>query len=263
MATTAKAWEVGDFYADDPTGVPAIVVYVDESGEHGLLMAPRAYTNDGYQTFCKTLNKNRAKFEKRAKKISTIDTREAQFNRVWDWLQTAPRYERQKVNYKSAVFSDVARLNTDRGLDNQKAIVKYCQDNNVDLGSYFFETNWALQLGDGWFIPGNHELELFSLHFGNGLGDDNKIKYQTWLDNHNAWLDMLGLMSLPSLYNNWIDPTAMFPDYNLNSSTLQPNSNTDYYRLNIAIKVKYAVWYLYYGPEQHDFPRFIVAFKYF
>ena len=39
MAMTAKAWEVGDFYDQDPTGVPAVVVYVDESGEHGLILS--------------------------------------------------------------------------------------------------------------------------------------------------------------------------------------------------------------------------------
>ena len=39
FSIAAKAWEVGDFYDQDPTGVPAVVVYVDESGEHGLIMS--------------------------------------------------------------------------------------------------------------------------------------------------------------------------------------------------------------------------------
>lgn len=254
-----RAWNVGDFYDQDPTGVPAIVVYVDESGEHGLIMAPQAYTDKGYKSFCKSLDNNRKKFEKRAAKYS-IDKREEQFNKVMEWLKTAPRYVETKANKKSTVYSDVALLNTDYGLDNQKAIIKYCQDNNVDMGAYFFQANWALQLGEDWFIPGNHELELFSLHFGNGLGDKNKIKYNTWLDNHNAWVDNLGLMALPTLYNGWVDPHAIFPDYNMNSSTLQPKSKTEYYKLNVGIKALNAVWYLYYGSSESGH---IVAFKYF
>lgn len=257
----AEALQVGDFYVDNQTGVPSIVVYLDASGQHGLLMAPQAYSIKDYNDFCKLVNKNRPKFEKRADKQNPpIDKREEQFNIVWEWLKTAPRYEKLKVNHKSPIFNDVAALNTTKGVENQQAIIKYCKDNNVDLGAYFFEVNWAKQLGDGWFIPGNHELELFSLSFGNGLGDDNKIKYQSWLDNHNSWLDRLGLMSLPSLHNNWMDPHAMFPDYNINSSTLQPNSRTQYYKLNIAIKTPFAVWYLYYGSEESGR---VVAFKYF
>ena len=257
----AKAWQVGDLYANDPTGVPAIVVYVDESGEHGLMMAPSAYTDKTYENFCKTLNKNRSKFEKRAAKISTIDKREEQFNMVWEWLKTAPRYDSEtRINRKSPVYQEVAKLNTDFGSDNQKAIVKYCQDNNLELGEYFLDTKWASQLGDGWFIPGNHELELFCISFGLGLGDANGIKWALWLENHNAWLDKLGLLSLPSLYNNWVDPNAMFPDYNLHSSTLQPNRVVEYYRLNLTAKGGKAVWYLYYGTDE---PAAIVAFKYF
>lgn len=255
----AKAWEVGDFYPNDPSGVPAIVVYVDESGEHGLIMAPHAYSTDEFKNFCKSLNKNRSKFEKRAAKNS-IDLREGQFNIVWEWLQSAPRYEKQKVNKKSPVYKELSQLNTDNGLENQKAIVKYCQDNGIELKDYFFEAYWASQLGNDWFIPGNHELELFCLNFGNGLGDKNAIKWEAWLSNHNAWLDRLGLMSLPSMYNNWVDPYAIFPDYNLHSSTLQPGKLTEYYRLNVAVKFGNAVWFLYYGTDE---PGYVVAFKYF
>lgn len=260
MSVMTKAWNVGDFYANDPTGVPAIVVYVDESGEHGLIMAPHAYSSEEYAKFCKTLNKNRAKFEKRAEKIGTIDKREDQFTVVYEWLKTAPRYERQKVNKKSAAYQDVAQLNTRNGAENQKAIIKYCKDNNIEIGAYFFEAAWAAQLGEGWFIPGNSELELFCKHFGNGVGDENKVKWQAWLDSHNAWLDMLGLMSLPSLFNGWVDPYAIFPDYNLHSSTLQPNRTTEYYRLSVGTKALDAVWYFYYGTDELGY---VVAFKQF
>lgn len=48
IATMAKAWKVGDYY--DADGIPSIIVYVDESGEHGLRMGPRYfYTADWYK----------------------------------------------------------------------------------------------------------------------------------------------------------------------------------------------------------------------
>lgn len=37
----AKAWNVGDYY--DADGVPSVIVYVDETGEHGLRMGPRFF----------------------------------------------------------------------------------------------------------------------------------------------------------------------------------------------------------------------------
>ena len=225
----AKAWEVGDFYDQDPTGVPALVVYVDESGEHGLIMAPQAFTDKDYKDFCKEIDKSKEKYEKAAEKLSkkmgAIDLRENEYSQVVNWLQTAPRYYFEKVKNNKitkSVYAEIATMTNEYGMENQNAIIAYCKEKNIDLETYFFATTWAIQLGEGWFIPGNHELELFSMNFSEGLGKD--IKYQTWLDRHNEWTLKLGLLALPTQYNGWIHPQALFPDYNLASSTFVASS---------------------------------------
>ena len=41
VSVVVKAWKVGDYY--DADGIPSIIVWVDDSGEHGLRMAPRVF----------------------------------------------------------------------------------------------------------------------------------------------------------------------------------------------------------------------------
>ncbi len=41
ISMIARAWKVGDYY--DADGIPSIIVWVDDSGEHGLRMAPRIF----------------------------------------------------------------------------------------------------------------------------------------------------------------------------------------------------------------------------
>ena len=232
MAMTAKAWKVGDFYANDPTGVPAIVVYVDETGEHGLIMAPQALTDKDYKAFCKELEKAKAKYvknaEKLSKKMGDIDLRENEYLQVVEWMKNAPRYYYEAVKSNKAnkaIYADVAKITNEKGEETQNAIVRYCRDNNIELGKYFFSAHWALQLGEGWFIPGNYELELFCKNFSEGLGKG--MKYQDWLDRHNEWTLKLGLLALPTQYNGWIHPQALFPDYNLGSSTFAASGWAD------------------------------------
>ena len=81
MSMVAKAWEVGDFYANDPSGVPALVAYVDETGEHGLIMSPRAYTEKGYQKSLKTFEGNKNGRKKTWQKESKLRRRK----RIQSW----------------------------------------------------------------------------------------------------------------------------------------------------------------------------------
>ena len=105
----AKAWEVGDFYDQDPTGVPAVVVYVDESGEHGLIMSPFAFTDKLYQQWQKkkTFAKNKKSYDKwyvnKPRKIlakesgdlaafdAIVEENNRKYGIVMAWLENAPR----------------------------------------------------------------------------------------------------------------------------------------------------------------------------
>lgn len=191
----AKAWEVGDFYDQDPTGVPAVVVYVDDSGKHGLIMSPFAFTDKLYKqwqkkkTFAKNkkfydkwyVNKPRKKLAKEGGDLSAFDAIVEENNRKYEqvmtWLENAPRLYDGKLKEKDErkAMEEFAGQNTEFGEENQKAVVAYCQENNVDITQYFRQNDWAMQLGAGWFIPGIHELELFNKYFAEGVGKNYKV----------------------------------------------------------------------------------------
>ena len=68
------------------------------------------------------------------------------------------------------MYGGVEAKTVGHGDENQKIITDYCQENDVDLALYFPAEHWAIQLGDGWFIPGNDELEQVILNDIKGLG---------------------------------------------------------------------------------------------
>ena len=190
ISIAAKAWEVGDFYDQDPTGVPAVVVYVDESGEHGLIMSPLAMTERTYQNYIKkkTFEKNKKKYDKQAAKVykkpgmdlveieAKIEQNNNTYSRILEWYANAPRLfdgDLTEINERKAI-EGVASQNNEYGEENQKAIVAYCGEGNFDMEKYFRQNYWAEQLGEGWFIPGNYELELYSKCYSQGFGKQNK-----------------------------------------------------------------------------------------
>lgn len=208
----AKAWEVGDFYAQDPTGVPAIVAYVDESGEHGLIMAPLNFSTKGlknlknnpilftkkqYQQIVNDLYSSN-KIKQTAAEMQTkmlklnIDSLKTiideqgdlygeTYQKTMAWLeqQNLPNDSKRK-GFKEKLFnqylSDLAASNTEYGESNTKAIIEYCQENGIDMQLYFPEVNYAMTLGEGWFVPGNYELELISTYYADSIGENYKQK---------------------------------------------------------------------------------------
>ena len=58
------------------------------------------------------------------------------------------------------VYSDIKEKMAGSGEENMNTIVKYCAENNLSMQDYFPDFFWASQIGNGWFIPGNNELEL-------------------------------------------------------------------------------------------------------
>ena len=77
-----------------------------------------------------------------------------------------------KINEKQEreMLRKVAPRMTGYGAQDQQMIIDYCEENGVSLPVYFSSIDWALKLGDGWFIPGNYELELFASSISSGLG---------------------------------------------------------------------------------------------
>ncbi|MBQ7449511.1 MAG: hypothetical protein IJS73_06905 [Paludibacteraceae bacterium] len=159
MFVQAQRYEVGQMI---PQGTwNALVVYVDESGEHGLLMSPTAM-REGTSVL------------KDAAKNAGMS--------VEDFIATMPlpvmaRGEKDSKISKKMKEMMSQNLNGTNGVENCKNIADYCESNGLSMEAYFPEVVWAASLGEGWFIPGTDELELYAgvIAKGVGKGKDKKL----------------------------------------------------------------------------------------
>ncbi|MBR2204211.1 MAG: hypothetical protein IJ914_08520 [Prevotella sp.] len=155
-----QAQQLGDYM--EIGGVPGFVFYLDESGEHGLVMS-----------FYKMDEKDAKKLAKKGNLAEEKALRLA-----------LPEKEKIKVKSKEmdAYREDLASLLTDDGKYNRMAIADYCKKNNLDL-SIFKGQDFAAFLGDGWFIPGDNELEKFAKFYVGGLGEGNSFSVKAIINN--------------------------------------------------------------------------------
>lgn len=251
-AAKMSAWEIGDFYANDPTGVPAVVVYVDDSGEHGLIMSPIAVTQKQYDKLKeKQIDKYSAAFEKKIPKLKKYaikggadkDSIDAYYDmmlqnrqKLVDWFDNAPRLYDGKLKEKDErkQIKDLSSEINEYGEDNLKTVVRYCQEENVDMTQYFRQFEYVINLGEGWFVPGNHELELFNKFFAEGMGKDNKVsafnydKFMKALDQKIKWSNkMVGYDLIRRPVTRGITITKAFPNSFILSSTMLKSAWTE------------------------------------
>lgn len=182
-------YEVGDMYIDPQTGVPSIVAYVDNTGEHGMIMSPAGgyYTENQIDEQIKEIRKTLRLEKKYIKMTQMMATKsgvditsldecmeQAKINceTVLEWLPNMPLSHKSKITEikERNMLRNIAADMTGYGAIDQQMIIDYCEANNVDLQEYFYAIDWALRLGEGWFIPGNYDLEIYSQFFTPGLG---------------------------------------------------------------------------------------------
>ncbi|MBR1787154.1 MAG: hypothetical protein IJ756_08380 [Paludibacteraceae bacterium] len=158
MFVQAQRYEVGQVI---PQGTwSALVVYVDESGEHGLLMSPTAMREGTLvlKSAAKTAN-------------MTVEELVA--------TMPLPLMSQGEKNAKIIkVMKEMMKqnLNGTNGQDNCKNIADYCEANGLSMEAYFPEAAWAASLGEGWFIPGTDELELYAGVIAKGVGKEKDKK---------------------------------------------------------------------------------------
>lgn len=154
LSVFSKAQGLGDYMEID--SVPGFVFYVDESGEHGLVMSfpelpekwAKAYwVKRGFMT------------EENLKKIITPSKREKNGKKIsWKELEV---YYKELIPFLS-----------DDGEQNSLVINKFCEEKSIEL-SLFPGQPFAAKLGKGWFVPGDRELKLFADFFSGGLEKAN------------------------------------------------------------------------------------------
>ena len=207
----AQTYKLGDLIEKD--GIKALVVYVDESGEHGLMLSPRAYLGDecldepeitgvnasfervktqAKKSFDMNASVVQYKIKKACKKTgedyialsekviqSMRDSFDAQLE-LLDMVAQMPRltcYVKHKDKEWNEMYQNILSSNSEYGKENTQAILDYCLKNDVSMQDWFPEYYWVTQLGQDWFIPGVHELELIGLQFVDQLGAG--VKYST------------------------------------------------------------------------------------
>ncbi len=160
----AYAAQVGDIMLVD--GYPTIVIYTDETGEHGLVCSSKAISNLEFESIVKNKIKKEDMGEEEAK--------EAALTEIGRPLLVYMNRDDKQVRKNTEALS---ASNSIYGKENAEQILAYCEANDIDMAAYFPEQYWAMQMGDGWFIPGVYELELYTKFLTNGreLGKKGKL----------------------------------------------------------------------------------------
>lgn len=171
----AKAWEVGDYYNLD--GVPSIVVWVDSTGEHGLRMTPNA------NSIMTEPNKNKfykkdAKNQKKQKSKERWDKCHEKYEEIVAWQNEHILNMNSKKTEVPISVEKLFQSNCEYGEINMASVLAFCEENNIDMETYFPSYYWASNIGNSWFIPGAYEAELISKIYFDGLASTRDyIKY--------------------------------------------------------------------------------------
>ena len=160
-----QKYTLGQFVEVD--GIPAVVISVDESGEHGLMISAPA---------------NRPEWN--TKKLWTGDVPKKEVDAAFQaypkadctkegWIFKIKKSKELKEAEK--LWMEVAndlwdRLGTD-GETNTAMIKQYSAEKGCAVGKYFPWVEWALNLGEGWYSPGSAEVNNFATYYNpDGIG---------------------------------------------------------------------------------------------
>ena len=194
----AQTYKLGDYVEKD--GVPSIVVYVDQTGEHGLLLSMKARGIEEknlskedkiiakekkeilsiYQKRMKFYHVARVK-KQGAEALAAVDARfETQKEMIDKFYTQKPivytkQFYKIKDEERKNILQSIQGQMNGSGQENTRLLLDLCAENNLSVRDYFPTYDWVSNLGTDWFIPGNDELELMaqSLNIDN-LGEDYK-----------------------------------------------------------------------------------------
>lgn len=162
--------ELGEYMEVD--GIPSIVIYVDQTGQHGMVMSATTFSEENRKSMEKMLNskKWKKKKEKLKNKLGIIIP---DFEAAYLEMPTL-QYEDFVENTLELDYSGLKGLTSEYGKENARILADYCADNQLDIEKYFPDQAWANSLGEGWYIPGNAELELYAAFLGKEIGEAHK-----------------------------------------------------------------------------------------
>lgn len=180
--TARGQYAVGDAYESD--GIKGVVISVDEGGNHGLFMVFK-----GLERVSAMPTGVDAEIAERMMAVGNIDNvkdmraaakqirKENPVSK--QTMKDAKAQQKEKVDsmrtkimalqpHMKAVYGQI----TAEGSNNQKVVEAYCSDNGLDINELFPDYAWAKSLGEGWYVAGDRELEMYSYVIACGVGID-------------------------------------------------------------------------------------------
>ena len=120
-------------------------------------------------------------FDQKTKRNSFYDLKGQRVNGFNSMFAVAsiPMAKKYYLEFKKQLeekHKDLAWQTTEFGKENAKVIRNYCEENDVDMKTFFPDQYWAESLGDGWFIPGVAEIELYTQFLEQPTGTTYKTK---------------------------------------------------------------------------------------
>lgn len=165
----ANAQGLGDYMEID--GVPGFIFYLDETGEHGLVMSFPAISE-------KQLKKTEGKAMKLAKKRGLSEDEIKKNIQKLAIKESAKGFKDRKEYYPELI-----KYLSGDGEQNTIAIADFCKEKGLNEQEFFPACYWASQLGMGWFVPGENELNKFAEFYLGGTGKGFKVKLGNFYKN--------------------------------------------------------------------------------
>lgn len=151
-------------------GTAGYIFYLDDTGEHGLVYN----TEIKYQAkYIESKKEYAAELNKKTKKLGMKG--DLDYSYMDKDILPQPTEEISEKDLKK-IYKEIAPKLGDDGEQNMAEIVKFCEEKGISMQNYFPEHYWAKSLGEGWYIPGNKELELIAKLIIGGIGENYHVK---------------------------------------------------------------------------------------
>lgn len=157
-------------------GVPAFVFSIDQTGEHGLAMTiPRNNHAFGLGKYSKSMIKVIDKMSEESK-LSTEEV--AHLKEYFNSQGTVIVFKKDKE--LRPLYAELVGRLSDNGKANAEQVKSFCEEKGISMKDFFPTFYAAKEQGEGWFLPGDKELEEFAVFYLGGLGKDNGLGALKW-----------------------------------------------------------------------------------
>ncbi len=162
-SVNAQKYRVGGSYVKD--GIPCTIIDMDADGKKGLIMTMVPKMDKEMEKAIKAGETKWFYIPKKEK--GAVKKLRAEY--VKEFYN---QYKCDKFEVRTSGFTTPDRITTSlSGKENMKNVIEFCNAKEISMETYFPLFAWAQSLGEGWYIPGIDELQLYvKLFCYDGIG---------------------------------------------------------------------------------------------